>query len=135
VGAPRFRTLAHTADLRIAVWGTDEEGLIRNAIAAAVTVVLGRAPDLPARRWVALRRWPSDLPSRLVRGVNEALFRLYARNEVAVGFEGPAGRARIALATMPPAWHPQTEVKAATYHDLRPRRRAGRLAACLTLDV
>jgi SHS2 domain-containing protein len=135
VSAPRFRTLGHTADLRVAVWGRDEEELIRNAVAAAVTVALGRPPRLEVERWAAVGPWPADLPSRLVRAVNEALFHLYSRRQIAVGFERTSRGARLALAALPAGRSPQAEIKAATYHDLRPDRRGGRLSALLTLDV
>jgi SHS2 domain-containing protein len=135
VSRPRFRTLAHRADVRVAVWGADEEELIRNALAAACTVALGRIPSPTARRWAPIARWPADLPSQLVRAVNEALFHLYARRELAVGFELRPGGARLAVAPLPPGRRPDLEVKAATYHDLRPRRRVRRLAALITLDV
>ena len=132
---PRFRTLPHRADLRVAVWGADEAELIRNAVAAAVTLALGRVPRATAQEWLDIRPWPAGLPSRLVRAVNEALFHLYARHEFAVGFESTARGARLALAPLPPGCRPDLEVKAATYHDLRPRRGGGRLSALITLDV
>ncbi len=135
MSAPRFRTLRHTADLRIAVWGSDEEDLIRNAVAAATTAVLGGVRRLPARGWAEIHPWPPDLPSRLVRAINEALFHLYLKREIAVGFELTAGGARLALAPLPPECRPDLEVKAATYHELKPRRHRGRLTARITLDV
>jgi SHS2 domain-containing protein len=131
----RFRTLDHAADIRVALWGADEDELIRNAVAAAVTVALGGSPRLAAGDAAAIRPWPSDLAARLVRAVNEALFQLYAKRRVAVGFERTARGARLSLAPLPPGRRPRVEVKAATYHDLRPGRRAGRLAARITLDV
>ena len=132
---PRFRTLPHGADLRVAVWGANEEELIRNAVAAADTLALGRLPRLAARNWVPIVPWPAGLPSRLVRAVNEALFQLYARQAVAVGFELGPRSARLGVAPLPPGRKPELEVKAATYHDLRPLRAARRLAALITLDV
>jgi SHS2 domain-containing protein len=135
VSRPRFRTLAHGADLRVAVWGADEEELIRNAVVAASTLALGTVPRLQPSDWAPIRPWPTDLPSQLVRAVNEAVFRLYATHELAVGFELIPGGARLALAPLPPGRKPDLEVKAATYHDLHPRRRAERLAAQITLDV
>ena len=132
---PRFRTLPHGADLRVAVWGANEEELIRNAVAAAGTLALGTLPRLVARHWVPIVPWPADLQSRLVRVVNEALFQLYARQAVAVGFELGTRTARLAIAPLPPGQKPELEVKAATYHDLRPGRGAHRLAAQITLDV
>jgi SHS2 domain-containing protein len=135
VSRPRFRTLAHTADVRIAVWGAREDELIRNAVVAACTLALGGVPPLASLRWAPIVPWPADLPSRLVRAVNEALFHLYQRNEVAVAFTLDPEGARLALAPLPPGRRPEIEVKAATYHDLRPKRRARRLAALITLDV
>jgi SHS2 domain-containing protein len=135
VSRPRFRTLAHRADVRVAVWGANEEELIRNALAAACTLALGRIPAPAAQRWTPIAPWPADLPSQLVRAINEALFHLYARRELAVGFKLQPGGARLALAPLPPGRRPDLEVKAATYHDLRPRRRVRRLAALITLDV
>lgn len=132
---PRFRTLAHGADLRVAVWGADEAELIRNAVAAACALTLRKVPHLPPCVWVPILPWPSALQSRLVRAINEALFHLYARHELAVGFDLIPGGARLALAPLPPGCRPDMEVKAATYHDLRPRRGGGRLSALITLDV
>jgi len=132
---PRFRTLPHGADLRVAVWGANEEELIRNAVAAADTLALGTLPRLAARERVPIVPWPAGLQSRLVRAVNEALFQLYARHALTVGFELGPRSARLAIAPLPPGRKPELEVKAATYHDLCPRRRARRLAALITLDV
>ncbi len=132
---PRYRTLAHAADLRIAVWGDDEEELIANAVTAAMALALGprRRPDGRLRR--AIRPWPGSPAARLVRAVNEALFALYARREAAAGVEVRGTRAVLIVAPLPAGVVPELEIKAATYHDLRPRRRRGRLAAMLTLDV
>ena len=132
---PRFRTLAHAADVRVAIWGDDEDDLIGNAVLAATAVALGRVRRCAPSRRAAIRPWPRDLPSRLVRAVNEALFRLYNRSELAVGFERDGGGARLLLARLPAGRQPVSEIKAATWHDLRPRRRGGRLSAVMTLDL
>ena len=132
---PRFRTLSHRADLRVAVWGDSEEELIANAVLGVMTLALGAPPTIGALRRAAIRPWPDDLPSRLVRAVNESLFSLYARHEVAVGCELAGLRATLVVGPLPPGVVPQVEVKAATYHDLRPRRHRRRHAAILTLDV
>lgn len=132
---PRFRTLAHAADVRVAIWGDDEDDLIGNAVLAATTLALGRLPRAAPSGRAAIRPWPRDLPSRLVRVVNEVLFRLYARRELAVGFERDRRGARLVLAPLPAGFRPASEIKAATWHDLRPRPRGGRLSAVMTLDV
>ena len=59
----------------------------------------------------------------------------FLAEQVALEFAlGPDG-ATLGLADLPPGRTPEMEVKAATYHDLRPRRGAQRLSAMLTLDV
>lgn len=89
---PRFRTLAHTADLRLAVWGSSDAELVRHTVLGVVRIVLGRTLAAPGERWEAVRNWPGDLPHQLVRAANEALFQLYARRRAPVGIEvGPRG--------------------------------------------
>ena len=132
---PRFRTLAHGADLRVAIWGDNERELICNAVLAAMTLALGTKPQAAGRRRFAIRPWPQDLPSQLVRAVNEALFALYVRHEIATDFEANAAGATLEVGPLPAGTMPEIEVKAATDHDLRPRRRGGRFGAMLTLDV
>ena len=132
---PRFRTLAHGADLRVAIWGEGEQDLIANAVVAAVTLALGGTRQVGRRRRAAIRPWPAALESRLVRAVNEALFALYLRHEAATGVELTARGAQLLLGALPDCAVPELEIKAATYHDLSPRRREGRLSALLTLDV
>jgi len=135
VPRPRYRTLAHGADLRVALWGVDAEELIRNAVVAAGTLALGRLPRIPVRRRIRVQPWPADLPSMLVRAVNEALFHLYTKRQVALEFTLGPGGGTLGVADLPRGRKPELEVKAATYHDLRPRRRDRRLTAMLTLDV
>ena len=132
---PRFRTLAHGADVRVAVWGANEEELIGNAVLAAIATALGKVPRISSRRRFPVCPWPPDLSSRLVQAVNEALFLLYACGEVATGFELGPYEARLLTAPLSARQGLALEVKAATRHDLRPAHRAGRLVAVLTLDI
>jgi SHS2 domain-containing protein len=131
---PRFRRLPHTADLRLAVWGADEGELLANAVAGALRCALDRAPRGRPRRWAAVARWPRALPDRLVRTVNEALFLLYTRHELTLGVRCTARGASLGVAPLPAGWVPVTEVKAATFHALRPAA-SPRLRAVLTLDL
>ncbi len=131
---PRFRRMAHTADVRLAVWGADEAELLRNAVAGALACALGRPPRGTARRWVAVERWPDDLPARLVRAANEALFLLYVRRELTLDLRSGASGAELAVAPLPARRSPATEVKAATFHALDIRR-GPRLRAVITLDL
>ena len=134
VPLPRFRQLAHTADVRLAVWGTSEAELLANAVAGALRCALGRTPRGIPHRWIPVGRWPRALPDRLVRVVNEALFRLYSRREVTVGIRSTPRGALLGVAPLPDGWMPVTEVKAATFHSLRPVT-SRRLSALLTLDL
>jgi SHS2 domain-containing protein len=132
---PRFRTLARGGDLRIAVWGDDAEELLANAVLAVTRAALGTAPrGRPAAR-AAIRPWPADLTSQLVRAANEAIFTLLDRGSLPVGLEVRAGGASLLLAPLPDGLTPALEIKAATYHGLWPRRRNGRLGATITFDL
>jgi SHS2 domain-containing protein len=117
------------------VWGEGEQELIRNAVLAAMSLALGTAPGGRPARLSPIRPWRGDLASKLVRAVNESLFILYTRREVAVRCDSGERGAVLALAPLPAGAVPALEIKAATYHDLLPRRRLGRLRAILTLDV
>jgi SHS2 domain-containing protein len=134
MAAPRFRQLAHTADVRLAIWGANERELLENAVAGALRYTLGRPAAGKPRRWRRLPRWPQALPDRLVRIVNEALFLLYVRRELVVAVRCSRHGASLGVAPLPPHRMPVTEVKAATFHALRPVS-SPRLAAVLTLDV
>jgi SHS2 domain-containing protein len=135
VPRPRFRVLPHTADVRLAVWGADRAELLRNAVAGAVRLALGRSPRRGAIKRVAVPGPAGELDRELVRAVNEALHQLYARRSVAVGLALRSGRIVLELAPLPAGWSPELEIKAATFHALEPRRRRGRLSAVLTLDL
>ena len=132
---PRFRTLARGGDLRIAVWGDDTEDLLANAVLAVTRAALGTARRTGPKMRAPIRPWPADLPSQLVRAANEALFMIFHRGSLPVGLELHGGGATLLLAPLPAGCTPHLEIKAATYHDLRPGRRKGRLAATITLDL
>jgi SHS2 domain-containing protein len=131
---PRFRQLAHTADVRLAVWGASEVELLANAAAGALRCALERTPRGRPRRWIPIARWPRALSDRLVRVVNEALFLLYSRRELTVAVRCTPRGALLGVAPLPDGWMPVTEVKAATFHALRPVT-SQRLSALLTLDL
>ncbi len=132
---PRYRTLARGGDLRIAVWGDNTEELLGNAVLAVTGAALGTVPRATPQTRSPIRPWPSGLPSQLVRATNEALFMLFHRATLPVGLELHASGASLLLAPLPRGCTPGLEIKAATYHDLRPGRCKGRLAATITLDL
>jgi SHS2 domain-containing protein len=131
----RFRQLSHTADLRLAAWGTDEAELVGNAVLGTMHVVLGRDLHATPRDVAAVSPWPTNLSSRLVRATNEALFWLYGHRLVTVGVRIDEAGAELLVAPLPSRWPLELEIKAVTYHDLRPARAAGRWRAILTLDI
>ncbi len=131
---PRFRRLAHTADVRLAIWGDDEEELVRNGVAGALACALDRPVRGSPQTWHTIERWPEELAARLVRAINEALFLLYAWRQVAVDVRLHGTGATLGVAPLPAGWSPAIEVKAATFHDLAVVRRP-RLRAVLTLDL
>jgi SHS2 domain-containing protein len=131
---PRFRRLAHTADVRLAIWGDDEEELLDNAVAGALASALDRPVRRAPLQWHTVERWPEELPDRLVRAVNEALFLLYVRRQVVTGVRLGGASATLGVVPLPEGWSAAAEVKAATFHDLAVVRRP-RLRAVLTLDL
>jgi SHS2 domain-containing protein len=135
VGRPRFRQLAHTADCRLAVWGADEEEILNNGVAAALSVALARAPAGVPREWRALPARPRSFAATLVAVVNEALFLLYSRREVTVAVARRRGRTLLGTRPLRAPHAAIVEIKAATFHHLAAARRGDRLRATLTLDL
>ena len=117
------------------MWGDDRIELLRNAVLGVVRLALGRSPRRRVTRLEVVPSWPIGLDRQLVRVVNEALHYLYTQRSAAVGLVVRGGRAVLELSLLPVDWTPELEIKAATFHALGTRRRRGRLAAVLTLDV
>jgi SHS2 domain-containing protein len=134
VSRPRFRTLPHTADLRLVVWGADLPALLGASVAGALACALGRAPAGAALAWSEVEHWPVAPTEQIVRLVNEALFLLYTRHQVAVTVR-PDLR-RVLLGTRPLGRRrPLLELKAATFHDLAVKPCARGLRAVIVLDT
>ncbi|MBI4917914.1 MAG: archease [Acidobacteria bacterium] len=131
----RFRTLPHTADVRLQAWGVDATELILNVVLGAQAVALGRPPRGVAIAWVGIDRWPQGTERRAVRAANEALFHLFAHRRATVALELGDGGARLGLVPLPARTHLHCEIKAVTLHGLRPPRAGRRLGLVLTLDL
>jgi SHS2 domain-containing protein len=131
---PRFRALPHTADLRLVVWGTDLDELLGSSVAGALTLALGHPPRGPALGWTAVERWPTRPGEQVVRLVNEALFLLYVRRQVAVAVQLGTRSARIGTRPLGRR-RPLIEIKSATFHDLVVEPCARGLRARLVLDT
>lgn len=131
----RFRTLPHTADVRLQAWGADAAELILNVVLGAQSVALGRPPGGVPTAWVDVEGWPEGTERRAVRAANEALFHLFARRRATVALELGPGGARLGLVPLSAGTHLRCEIKAVTLHGLRPPRGGDRLGLVLTLDL
>lgn len=132
---PRFRLTPHTADVRLHVWGDTEQDLVAHAVAGTMRLALGREPRGQAAAWHRVERDERDVAARLVTAVNEALFLLYTRRCACVAMRWEAGHALLGAVPLRAGVEPEMEIKAATFHALRPLREARRLFAVLVLDV
>lgn len=131
----RFRTLPHTADVRLQAWGADATELILNVVLGAQAVALGRPPRGSATAWVDVDRWPHGTERRAARAANEALFHLFAHRRATVALELRPGGARLGLVALSARTHLRCEIKAVTLHALRAPRAGRRLGLVLTLDL
>lgn len=136
MGAVRFRQLPHTADVRLAVYGQNEEELMRHLALGIGRLVLGRTPQGPPKSFHRFPLPQDDLAARLVRVGNEVVFWLFAKGHVTVDVRLEGQDAELHLRPLGPRSTPHFEIKAVTFHALRPQARgkAG-LAAVLTLDL
>ncbi|MGC8917029.1 MAG: archease [Thermoanaerobaculum sp.] len=132
----RFRQLPHTADVRLAVYGKNEEELLRHLALGIGRLVLGRTPKGAPHTTSALPLTSPDLGARLVRVGNEVLFWLFTRRHATVDVALQGENARLHLRRLPPTVQPLFEIKAVTAHALKPRQDPQRgLVAVLTLDL
>lgn len=136
MGTVRFRQLPHTADVRLAVYGQNEEQLMRHLLLGIGRLVLGRTPQGPATFSSRFFLPPDDLAARLVRVGNEVVFWLFAKRHVPVNITLHGQEAELHLRPLARRATPRFEIKAVTFHALRPQAKgkAG-LAAVLTLDL
>lgn len=132
----RFRQLPHTADVRLAVYGENEEELFRHLALGLGRLVLGRTPRGPHTGVHPLLLPAGDLPARLVKLGNEVVFLLFTRRQATVDVRLSADEAQLFLRPLSRRAVPLFEVKAVTFHALKPRRDPRRgLSAVVTLDL
>jgi len=131
----RFRTLPHTADVRLQAWGADAAELILNVVLGAQSVALGRPPNGAPTAWVDVGGWPEGTERRAVRAANEALFHLFAHRRATVALEVVPGGARLGLAPLSTRTRLRCEIKAVTLHALRAPSAGRRLGLVVTLDL
>lgn len=136
MGAVRFRQLPHTADVRLLVYGKNEEELMRHLALGIGRLVLGRTPQGPPKYSHRFPLPQDDVAARLVRVGNEVVFWLFAKRQVAVDVRLEGREAELHLRPLSPRSTPRFEIKAVTFHALQPQAKgkAG-LSALLTLDL
>lgn len=132
-----YRTLEHTADVRLEIRAGTEPALLAEAAAALVaTLTEGERP--PAREERVVRVDSLDPEDRLVRWMNEVLYLavtrgfLVASADVTLRPDGLDARVR----GCSEAWDRiRTEVKAVTYHGLELEAGDDGLVARVVIDV
>jgi SHS2 domain-containing protein len=150
---PGHRHLDHTGDVAFELWAPTEEALLREGALAAAEILVGgelprptsdpRAgrPSLPEHR--TLRLDTIDREDRLVQWLNEVIYLAVHEGQLVVDAElelqdqpgGGALTARVRLAPLGPG-ELDTELKSATYHDLRVQRdEDGAWRARVVIDV
>jgi SHS2 domain-containing protein len=135
----RYRTVAHTADRAVVIYGSDHRALLRNAAWAAIDQVCDarRVRPVVARRVEVIS---ADPAVRLVGVINALLYHLDAERLVLPHLTLRALNARRVEGTA--RGEPLSDrhgykgaLKAATYHDLRIERTRRGLRARVVLDV
>lgn len=131
------RQIEHTADLALEIWGPDEPAMLVAGAQAIVDILTDGAQvgDIDTRR---VKLEAIDAEDRLVRWLGEILYWacvegfVVARAELEVTADGLTGTAH---GVQGAADLLKTEIKAATYHDLRVVRDSGGVRARVVLDV
>lgn len=142
--AGRWRVVPHTADLALVVTGDGLEELLQAAALGLWSLGWDRRRVRPRGAW-EVEAGGRDREALLVNFLNELIFRHETDRVVwreldrpEVG-EGPEGglRARATARGEPlcPRHRLRREIKAATLHGLRLRRRGGRLVARIVFDL
>ena len=131
------RQLEHTADLALELWGPNEPRMLEAGAVAVVEILTdGATLDAPDERTVELEA--IDAEDRVVRWLNEVLYWasvggfIVARADLEVTPDGLRGRA---FGRASAKHLLKTEIKAATYHDLRVEAEDGQVRAQVVLDV
>lgn len=134
----RYRTLEHTADIRLRIYGKTIRQLFQNA-AYALTDSLTDARRVRSRRFRRIRLRSDSIEHLLVLLLKEILFlfdtrRFLCRRLVIERFGDTILHGR--LCGEPAKGHRlKTEIKAVTYHRLKVEKRRGRWIAEVILDV
>ena len=135
-----YRQLDHTADIAIEVWGADLRELFGNAAFALFDMVAdvdGVRPTVTTSIEVAA----DDVEMLLVNWLNELIYRISAKEMLYARADVHHLDAKHLSATVhgepydPGRHHLRTEIKAATYHQLRVTEEGCQWRACVIFDV
>ncbi len=132
------RFVDHTADVAIEVWAASEEALLVEA-ARALIAVLTEDACIEQSDQCALDLESTDGEDRLVRWLNEVLWLAIGKgfllSDADISLHADGLSARI-VGQKDGSDRIATEIKSATYHDLRlAREPSGRYVARVVLDV
>ena len=148
-GKKPFRELEHTADLRVEIYGRDEQELFQNAV-ESLYVLLG-LPDLSGREVDvaadSLRICGQDREEALVQLLGELLYRATVEGKrlnldalsLRRSAEGEAGFEVVVIG----CWQKlgdkemtgKREIKAVTYHNVQIRRTKQGFSAEVVMDI
>ena len=140
-----YEILDHTADQILRARGRSPEELLRNLARGFYLVALGRVPRLRETQQQPLELRAPTMEDLVVRLLNEQVFLLYARHQLAL----PADDWRVDLENGdwvlrgswrlqphdPQRYPPKTEIKSATYHNLEVRAQGALWETSVTLDI
>ena len=136
----RYKQIPHTADLAAKIYGDDLRGLFVNA-ALAMFDMMADLEGMVPEETVNIRVEAPDTESLLISWLNELLYNSYAREMLFSGFniitleenrlEAEAKGQK--LGKKKERLH--TEIKAATYHDVRIMRREAGCEVTVVFDI
>lgn len=131
-----YRQIEHTADLAFELWGADLGELLQEGARAVVDVLTdGRVPTGTDRRELEIAAFDDE--DRIVRWLNEVIYLalvdgfVVTRADLECTDDGLRAVVHGAVARD----HIVTEIKSATYHDLRIGHDGDRMVATIVLDV
>jgi SHS2 domain-containing protein len=138
--AKKYEFLEHTADICVKVYGRDLKELFQNAAAALFEIISEKKPGVPSQtKTLSVEKSAENLEELLIAWLNELISLSEARDLIFEGFniqeltdnkikaklEG-IGRGCLKI---------KTEVKAATYHELKIEKTDSGWQAKIIFDV
>lgn len=133
-----WRQVEHTADLALALWAGDEARLLALG-AQAVTALMTDGAPIEPRAALTVEIDGLDPEDRLVQWLNEIIYRAtvegFVLADAEIELDGPGGLRATLRGSAQARDRLQSEVKAATYHDLHIARDRRGCRTVVVLDV